>query len=301
VTFVRGLALIVAVIASAVSCRDASPAKAEQLKTLETTRKSQLARRIAIADSNPRQSSPIAIWILPPELREISGLTMTADGRMFAHQDEDGTIYQIDPKTGIVVKRFALDGKPVGDFEAIAAVETDLYLLESNGKLFVFREGPEDARVPFTKYDTRLGKECEFESLAYEPDASRLLLACKRVSGKKLKNQLVIYRLPVPLTDSSQLSMLSIPAAEVIGLHGWKDFNPSDMAVDPVTGNYVVIASQQKAIAVITPGGRVVRSEPLPGTHQQAEGVAITRDSILVISDESRHKPAEITLYRWRP
>jgi hypothetical protein len=29
--------------------------------------------------------------------------------------------------------------------------------------------------------------------------------------------------------------------------------------------------------------------------------VAITRDSILVISDESRHKPAEITLYRWRP
>lgn len=300
-TVVRGLALMVAVIASAVSCRETSPAKAEQLKTLEASRKNQLARRIAIADANPRQSSPIAIWILPPELREISGLTMTSDGRMFAHQDEDGTIYQIDPKTGIVVKRFALDGKPVGDFEAIAAVGTDLYLLESNGKLFVFREGPEDARVPFTKYDTRLGKECQFESLAYEPDSSRLLLACKTVSGKKLKNQLVIYRLPVPITDSSSLSTLTIPIAAVIGLHGWKDFNPSDMTVDPTTGNYVLIASQQKAIVVITPGGRVVRSEPLPGNHQQAEGVAITRDSILVISDEARHKPAEITLYRWRP
>lgn len=300
-TVVRGLALIVAVVAGAVSCRDTSPAKAEQLKTLEATRKSQLARRIAIADANPRQASPIAVWILPPELREVSGLTMTADGRMFAHQDEDGTIYQIDPKTGIVVKRFALEGKPVGDFEAIAAVGTDLYLLESNGKLFVFREGPEDARVPFTKYETRLGKECEFESLAYEPDSSRLLLACKTVSGKKLKNQLVIYRLPVPISDSSSLSMLAIPTAQVIGLHGWKDFNPSDMAVDPATGNYVLIASQQKAIAVITPGGRVVRSEPLPGTHQQAEGVAITPDSILVISDEARHKPAEIRLYRWRP
>lgn len=300
-TLTRGLALIAAVVASAVSCREASPAKAEQLKSLEATRKNQLARRIAIADANPRQSSPIAIWILPPELREISGLTMTADGRMFAHQDEDGTVYQIDPKTGIVIKRFALEGKPVGDFEAIAAVGTDLYLLESNGKLYVFREGPEDARVSFTKYDTRLGKECEFESLAYEPDSSRLLLACKRVLGKKLKGQLVIYRLPVPISDSSSLSVLAIPIAGVIGLHGWKDFNPSDMAMDPATGNYVLIASQQKAIAVITPGGKVVRSEPLPGSHQQAEGVAITRDSILVISDEARHKPAEITLYRWRP
>ena len=300
-TVVRALALIAAVVMSGAACREASPAKAEQLRTLEAARKHQLARRIAIADSNPRQSSPIAMWVLPPELREISGLTLTSDGRMFAHQDEDATVYQIDPKSGIVVRRFVLDEKPIGDFEAIAAVGADLYLLESNGKLYQFREGAEDASVPFTTYDTRLGKECQFESLAYEPDSSRLLLACKTVSGKKLKNQLVIYRVPVPITDSSRLSLLTIPAVSVIGMHGWREFNPSDMTIDPSTGNYVLIASQQKALAVITPGGRVVRSELLPGIHQQAEGVAITRDSILVISDEARHRPAAITLYRWRP
>ena len=299
-TIARGLALIAAVVVCVGSCRDTPQAKAEQIRALELARKAQLARRIAIADASPTQKGPIAMWILPPELREISGLTLTSDDRMFAHEDEEGTVYQIDPKTGIVVKRFSLEGNPKGDFEAIAAVETDLYLLESNGKLFKFKEGPEGARVPFAKYDTRLGHECSFESLAYEPDSSRLLLACKTVSAKSLKDDLVIYRLPQPITDSSSVTMLAIPIAEVIGAHGLKGFNPSDMAVDPATGNYVLVASQQKAMAVITPGGEVVRSEALPGGHQQAEGVAISRDSILIISDEARHKPAAITLYRWR-
>jgi uncharacterized protein YjiK len=303
-TVARGLALIAAIVACAGSCRETPQAQAEQqraLDALEVARSHQLARRIAIADSSPRQAGPLAMWILPQELREISGLTLTSDDRMLAHDDENTTIYQINPKTGIVIKRFALDGNPTGDYEAIAAAGTDLYLLESNGKLLAFQEGAEDARVPFTRYDTRLGKECTFESLAYEPDSSRLLLACKGVSAKGLKNKLVIYRLPLPITSSSTLSLLTIPMASVIGLNGWRDFQPSDMAIDPATGNYVIVASQQKAIVVITPGGKVVRSEPLPGIHQQAEGVAITRDGILIVSDEARHKPAAITLYRWRP
>jgi len=45
----------------------------------------------------------------------------------------------------------------------------------------------------------------------------------------------------------------------------------------------------------------VVRSEPLPGNHHQAEGVAVTKDSLLIISDEATSKPAAITVYRWRP
>jgi hypothetical protein len=29
--------------------------------------------------------------------------------------------------------------------------------------------------------------------------------------------------------------------------------------------------------------------------------VAVTRDNILIVSDEATQKPAAITLYRWRP
>jgi uncharacterized protein YjiK len=297
----RGLALLAVLTSGAVSCRDTPQAKAAQVQALRAARHQALARRIAMADSNQTTATPLALWVVAPALREISGLTLLADGTVLAHDDEVAKVYQIDPKAGIVLKQFSLDGAPHGDFEAIATAGTDIFLLQSNGNLWKFKDGADGAVVPYTRYDTRLGHECEFESLAYEPDSSRLLLACKKVGSKSLKGDLVIFRLSLPISDSSRMTMLAIPLKEVIGINPWKNFEPSDMSIDPATGNYVLIASLQKAFAVITPGGDVVRSEPLPGNHHQAEGVAVTRDGILIISDEATSKPAAITLYRWRP
>jgi uncharacterized protein YjiK len=87
----------------------------------------------------------------------------------------------------------------------------------------------------------------------------------------------------------------------VIGPNKWKNFHPSDLNIDPVTKNYVIVASHEKGLVVITPEGDVVRSEPLPGDHRQPEGVAITPDRILMVSDEANVKPPAITLYRWHP
>jgi uncharacterized protein YjiK len=95
--------------------------------------------------------------------------------------------------------------------------------------------------------------------------------------------------------------MMTIPLAEVIGSNDWKGFHPSDMTIDPTTGNYVIISSHEKGLVEITPAGLVDRAEPLPGKHQQPEGVAITKDNLLIVSDEGSKKPAAITLYRWRP
>jgi uncharacterized protein YjiK len=296
-----GLAFLAGLVACVGSCRDTPRAKAEQVKAIEAERTQQLARRIVMADANPAQAVPLAKWTLPPDLREISGLTMTTDGRMLAHDDERGRVYQIDPKTGIVLKSFALKGDPIGDFEGITTAGPDIYLLRSDGTLFKFSEGADGEEVSYSQHDTRLGRDCEFEGVAFESDSSWLLLACKRVKAKSLRDQLVIYRVQLPLTDASQASTLTIPLTEVIGSNRWKNFNPSDIAIDPTTGNYVLVSSQEKGIVVITPDGQVVRAEPLPEGHSQAEGVAVTRDSILIVSDEATQKPAAITLYRWRP
>jgi uncharacterized protein YjiK len=116
-----------------------------------------------------------------------------------------------------------------------------------------------------------------------------------------MKDDLVIYRVPLPFSDTARITVLAVPLEQVIGTNPWKNFEPSDMAIDPTTRNWVILASIQKALAVITRGGKVVRSEPLPGDHPQAEGLAITNDNIMIISDEATTKPAVITLYRWRP
>src|SRR3954462_5238642 len=75
-------------------------------------------------------------WKLPDTLHEISGLAALPDGRLFAHDDEHGVIYEIDPAEGELKKSFALGDPPLrGDFEGIAIADRDFYLMTSDGIL----------------------------------------------------------------------------------------------------------------------------------------------------------------------
>jgi len=300
-TRVRGVLLLLSLLTSTVSCRKTPEARAAELRDVQRTRKQQLEQRLATADANPAKAAPVAMWYLPSELKEISGLALTKDGRLLTHDDNVGRIYEIDPKSGIVLNEFTLGIGVQGDFESIAVANDELFLLNSHGVLYRFREGPQGAGVPFTFVDLRLGHECEFESMAYEADSAWLVMPCKRSTSKKTKDNLVIYRWRLQGPESTRLTMMTVPLAEITSRTGWKGFHPSDMTIDPETGNYVIISSHEKGLVEMTPAGVVERAEPLPGDHGQPEGVAITKDRILIISDEATKKPASITLYRWRP
>jgi uncharacterized protein YjiK len=300
-TLSRRWMYLVSMLPALAGCRDTPQAKAAEARAVQQTRAQQLARRLAIADANPQKNVPLAMWLMPPQLNEISGLALTARGTVLTHDDNVGRVYEIDPKSGILLKSFSLLGNPKGDFEAITIVGTDIYLMTSDGKLFKFREGTDGAQVPYSTYDTGLGEQCEFEGLTFEPDSSRLLMVCKRFLDKEAPHALLIFRLPLPLGNRASVSEMRIPIQEVAGSNHWKNFHASDINIDPATGNYVIIASREKGLVVVTPDGDVVRSEEIPGEHRQPEGVAITRDGILLISDEANVKPAVITLYRWRP
>jgi uncharacterized protein YjiK len=294
----RGFVLLAGLFPCVAACRETPRAKAAQVQAVETARKQELARRIAVADANPAKSLPVAKWIMPPELREISGLALTSRGTVLTHDDNIGRVYEVDPKTGILLKGFSLEGGVRGDFESITIAGDDIYLLESKGKIFKFKEGADASQVPYTVFDSHLGKECEFEGLTYEADSSRFVMVCKKIRGKNEPHEVLIYRLPLPL-DRATMSTLRVPDNDVIGSNKWKGFHPSDINIDPITKNYVLISSREKGLVVMTPDGNVVRSEPLPDGHNQPEGVAITSDSILIVSDEANVKPPAITLYRW--
>jgi uncharacterized protein YjiK len=296
----RGFLLLIGLAPCVSACRETPQAKAAQVHEVEATRKQELARRLALADANPTKPVPVAEWIMPPELREISGLALTTRGTVLTHDDNVGRVYEIDPKTGILLKGFSLEGGVRGDFEAITIAGTDVYLLRSNGKIYKFKEGADASQVPYSVYDTGLGKQCEFESMAYEADSSRLVLACKKFLDKKAPKEVLIFHVPLPLGDPSAITSLQVPIKNVIGSNKWTNFHPSDINIDPITKNYVIVASKEKGLIVVTPDGEVVRSEPLPGDHRQAEGVAITQDGLLLVSDEANVKPPAITLYRWR-
>jgi hypothetical protein len=258
-------------------------------------------RRLAEALARPDTGGgPLARWVLPAALSEISGLALTGDGRLLAHADETARLYELDYRRGVVLKRFTV-GAPLlrADLEGITRAGDRLFLIASNGRLYEFREVADGGSAGYREHDTRLGKECEFEGVAWDSVRSALLLPCKNVGQRSLRDMLVIYRWS--LTDSSarRLTRLAVPLDRILAGRSWKRFQPTDIAVDPATGNYVMVAAPQRALLVITPDGALVQARGLPEGHAQPEGVAITRDGILIVSDEAVSGPAAITLYRW--
>jgi len=291
---------ILMIAAAATSACRQSEAGAAQADSAElAARERRLASRLA-ADDGSGAARPLARWFLPPALREVSGLALTADGRLLAHNDEQGKVFVLDPRRGVLLKQFTLGDRGVpGDFEGITVAGAFIYLLTSNGRLYQFREGADAAHVPYTLQDTQLGKECEFEGVAFAADSGWLVMPCKNVGRKSLREHLVVYRWRVRQTDGLRLSMFSIPVALIAGSNGWNRFRASDITVEPATGNYVIISALEKGLIEITPGREVVRAVPLPATFRQPEGVAITKDNILILSDEATQGPSTITLYRW--
>ena len=301
-----GRAIAAAALATCVAANGCRPADAARTARADSTTLAQresrlehsLAQRDTTAGDSTAERKAIGRWIMPRNLDELSGIALTRDGRLLAHGDERGQISEIDYRRGVVTKQFVV-GHPTikADLEAITVADGFVFLLASNGTLYEFREGANGERVDYTTHDTRLGKECEFEGLAFDSTLNSLLLACKHVGIKHLKDHLVIYRWR--LDGGKRLSRMTVPLDSILKAIGEKGFHPSDITVDPFTGNYVVISSLEMAIVEVTPAGQLVFARKLPGGHDQPEAVAITRDSILIIGDEAKHRPAVLTLYPW--
>jgi hypothetical protein len=294
-------AALLATLLAGTACRSGQhEATAGADSTELALREAHLAGALAQPDSGGARGPAIARWLLSGDLSEISGLALTADGRLFAHGDEEGEVSEIDYRRGVVVKRFSLGTRVHADFEGITVAHDVLYLLASNGKLYEFQEGANAGQVAYRVHDTGLKHECEFEGVAFDPKLNALLLACKNVRTKgALRDSLVIYRWSLGGSGAPP-SRLTVPLAPMIGANGWKGLHPSDITIDPVSGDYVLVAAEERALIEITPAGELVFARPLPASLEHTEGVAITTDGLLILSDEAGHRPAEISLYRWR-
>ena len=293
--------LLAPVLLAGIGCR-ALQKEAGQLDADELAqREAHLAEALKQPAESTGTGKPVARWIMPVTLAEISGLALTPDGRLFAHGDELGQVSELDYRRGVLVKQFTLGRTPLqGDFEGITVADGLFYLLASDGKIYEFREGDNGTAVDYVAHDTRLGKECEFEGITYDADRGALLLVCKNVGTKRLDDDLVIYAWKLPDGASPSSPAIVIPRKEVIGGNKWKSLHPSDITRDPLSGDYVIVTAQEQALVRITPDGKVVSSRPLPAALEHTEGVAITKDSLLILSDEAGKRPAAITVYRWR-
>jgi uncharacterized protein YjiK len=239
-------------------------------------------------------------WKLPKRLKEVSGLALTADDRLFTMTDEQAVIYEIDYEQGGIVKSFGL-GTPVAkaDFEGIACLDGTFYLVTSSGLIYVAPEGDDGEHVDYDVYQTGLGRYCEIEGLATDRRSGTLLLSCKKSKAKSPGGKFSIFTWSPSTRGVLHDREIAIPGDQIAEKIGKKHIRPSALVVDPESGHLFGVAGPQRAIFELKPNGELIDAIilPLADRHRQAEGIEITRSGKLLIADEGGKKKARLSVY----
>lgn len=242
--------------------------------------------------------APAQQWRMPDRLREISGLAVSPDARLFGHDDEQAVIYEIDAAAGRLVKAFALGDPPLqDDFEGLAiAPDGAFWLTTSRGVVHRFREGDDGAHVASDRFDTGLGEVCEVEGLAYLAAEESLILACKHNHARGMRDTVSLHKWPL---SGAAEPWFSIPEADLAQAAGVRRFRPSSLDVDARSGRLVLLSAGDAALAELSAQGAILSARSLEGQHRQAEGVALLPSGALVIADEagSRANSPMLSIY----
>jgi len=261
---------------------------------------------------------PAFIFELEADLTEISGLTVLDEQYLGAIEDENGRLYFIDLNTGEVIRheKFA----PDGDYEGLARAGNQVFILRSDGDLYVIDDWQDD-KFGSDKIETHLSSKCDAEGLTHDEANNRLLIACKESAGEDLDDLKAIYAydLATGKVDKQPVFTLSIDTFNkatypndgplnsaireavhpVLDLSGFK---PSGLDIHPMTGELYVLSSVQQSIVVLSTTGDIKHIWKLVDkVLKQPEGIAFLPNGDLFISSEGKSGHGVLIRYSYDP
>lgn len=255
---------------------------------------------------------PAASYSMPSELMELSGITLSGANQITGIEDETGNLYHYNLTTKRVDQVVPFGDN--GDYEDVARVGSDWFILRSNGTLFRY-DGTNTQ-----EYETGLTFANEPEGLTYDAASKTLLVACKGEPGADLPDtKRAVYRLqpstykaeakPAYVLDVETI-VASVPYKEVIvkkegkkgkKKEGLKGFAPSAVAVHPVTQHVFVLSARQNGIVELNASGKLLAAQSLPADlFPQPEGLAFTSTGDLYIATEAGKKSGQATIHLFR-
>lgn len=255
------------------------------------------------------------IYVLPPVLVEISGITALDDTTIACVEDEHETIYIYDISKSQVTRQI-FSGHS-GDYEGIARVGKTLFLLRSDGRLTEisnydsegFRRSTFATRIPWM----------DNEGLCYDQKNNRLLVAPKEIPKKdsRYRDFRLVYSfnladkklLPEPVFRFSmeEIRKFALDNKVRVPLKSKKkDGNPapdiqfrtSAIGIHPVTGNLFVISGPESILFVFDMKGNIVFMEQLDSSlFRQPEGITFMKNGDMFISNEGKGKAATLVKF----
>lgn len=266
-------------------------------------------------------SAPDQKYLLPDELKEVSGLSYGGNGAFFMVQDEEGIVFTWDEKSQGVLSAQPF-GKP-DDYEGIEVVKGQIFVVKNTGTLFYMNKSSAES-LEAVKVGTFLKGDNDVEGLGYLPGQDILLLACKAPfleNGESKKAVRSIYAFDLKSKSLRPTAWLylnmyqlekdleALPqTAEIKKI--WDDFDPekpkclapSGIAVHPLSGEVYVLAHRSEMLLVLSETGKVLDAYHLDRElFAQPEGICFKENGDLYISNEGVDGQATLLGFNYNP
>jgi uncharacterized protein YjiK len=240
-------------------------------------------------------SHPLKKWVLPDELKEISGQAWIDKNHLLAIEDLHPTLYLLRLDSTMSIEKtstFKDSSDKKFDLEDITIVDEVAYALWSHGKIYKITSWQNNPGIQ--KFKTGLSKENNTEGLCYDPVSHNLLIACKNESDieDEKKSTRSIFEFDLKADTLKMEPFLLIHKKDFEKFTNEKLlFFPSAIAVHPITHDiYILSTKDNKCMAQYSYSGELKSlqffdKDLLP----QPEGICFAPDGTIYISTEGRH------------
>ena len=254
---------------------------------------------------------PAELIKLPSKLKEISGITFISKNKIACVQDEAGTVFIYDIRKDKLKESIDFGGNK--DYEAIANVNDTIYVLRSNGDIYEI-DSLESTNTLSITHHTFLSKVNNCEGMCFDAKNYRLLVACKGhpEKGSAKRFEKAVYAFDLNTKKMKEEPVLVFDPAMIISVTksiGDDDspsanekenlFEPSEITIEPTTGNFYILSSVGKRLAIFSEKGELICASKLdPDIFKQPEGIAFSSSGDLIISDEGKGGKANLVVIK---
>ena len=284
-------------------------------ETLEASKQSGIA---TFGPHFPYQlDDPVRKLALPAVLQEASAVSYVDGAHVGMVQDESGIIYIYSLLENRIVNKvpFADDG----DYEGLEIIEDEAWVLKSDGDL-IYLPNINNTELPSVKLENFLRASDDTEGLALDRQRGQLLVGLKEIpklEGKKRRDKRAVYAFdlhgqtlldkPYLLLDMTEIkrvyqSQVGGSKAETFNITQKKVFQPSGLAIHPLTGHIYHIAARGQLLVVSDHSGLIHFVRALPKTlFRQPEGITFDPRGNMFIVNEGAGSSAILMEFQYKP
>lgn len=249
-----------------------------------------IAKNEKYISSEYRFNDPDTVYEMPDLLREISGIALSGENTIYCVQDELGSVFKYDLRKEKIVRAHRFTD--VGDFEDLAINQNTIYVLRSDGNLFIYDLENKSKTRQFMLETNSLNCEGIYFSKGY------LYVVSKEALINHPETKRMIYRVKADdLEHIEKYFEIDIPGLNTFLTENFPsmgtskfEFNPSAIAIHPITGDIYILSASDRFIAIYR-DQKLVNAIPLSAeVYYKPEGLAFYENGDLLISSEGDKK-----------